>query len=569
MMAILFRLVILVFVALVAGCGGGGGAAEAVGSAPVPLANRPAGCGYDHIYVAVEKVRIHRSGVAAEADSAVTEVTLSPARRIDLLALTGGVLEELGTALLPAGHYTQVRLVLASGAGSSSLANAVQPTGGAPAALSTPSAQQSGLKLQGDFLVPAGRAGDVVLAGADLCQAVVQAGAPGSPQYQLRPVLSASVQLATGTQETPIASGSVMPLMGGGYVVSRKQGTDTWVLQRYGADGKSVGGEAVVTLPAVSELTEIAPLAGGGYASAWLVLVEFQRFGQSVYNVFTQSFTATGAPIGSPVLIAPTIPGWHWFTRPLANPRVAGLAGGGYVLVWAQHDGVASFLSIYARRFNADGTPAGTVQQVAPTGNGYLGVIGLSTGGYLVTFGIGMPDGAARAFGPDDTPLGPAQPAGPGWADYPINDGAPPAMAPLAGGGAVIAWVLQNFPYVRVQQLAPDATPLAGPRIVDDSIFAPPSDTHSSPAVLGLPDGGYVVAWIEAGEVHARRFSANGTPAREETRINLVTTSAQPPVAVVAMADGGFMICWSGVGADGVRRNYGRAFPAGGLLATL
>ena len=37
---------------------------------------------------------------------------VNPAQRIDLLDLTNGVLAELGQTPLPAGQYTQVRLVL-------------------------------------------------------------------------------------------------------------------------------------------------------------------------------------------------------------------------------------------------------------------------------------------------------------------------------------------------------------------------------------------------------------------------------------------------------------------------
>ena len=72
---------------------------------------------------------------------------LNPAQRIDLLALTNGVLAELGQTPLPAGQYTQVRLVLRpNGAGTP--ANAVVPTAsGAEIPLDTPSATQSGLKL--------------------------------------------------------------------------------------------------------------------------------------------------------------------------------------------------------------------------------------------------------------------------------------------------------------------------------------------------------------------------------------------------------------------------------------
>lgn len=310
----------------------------------------------------------------------------------------------------------------------------------------------------------------------------------------------------------------------------------------------------------------IAPLAGGGHTLVWLNLVEFRRLGGSIYQLMTQSFTAAGVPIGGPRAIAPTTPALYWFPRPIAMPQVAPLVGGGYVVVWGQ-DNAEGGLAINAQRFNADGTPAGAANQAAPLGTGYLGVIGLTTGGYLVIWGtFGSPDGAARAYAADDMPLGPARPAGPSWTDFPVDGGQPAVMAPLANGGAVIAWVRDAFPFVRVVVLAPDATPRAGSRVVDDSSAASPGYAHASPAVAGLADGGFVVAWVEAGEIHARRFAADGSPAGAETRINLESTDVGAPT-VVALANGGFVISWSGLGADGVRRNFAREFPPNGLLA--
>lgn len=365
--------------------------------------------------------------------------------------------------------------------------------------------------------------------------------------------------------EMPIVSGAIMPLMGGGYMVARKQPPNAWILQRFGADGQPDGAEATLAAP-TDETARIAPLTGGGYAAVWLELVQFERFGGSVYKLMAQSFSATGAPLGSPLQIAQSIPAFYWFPRPIAFPQVAALAGGGSVVVWAQGNG-AGGLAVNARRLGAGGTPAGAVRQVAAVGSGFLGVTALSSGAYLVTWGtFGAPDGDARTFGPHDAPLGPAQPAGPSWSDYPVNGGEPPVIAPLAGGGAVMVWLRDTLPYVRVQQLAPDAAPAGSARTVDDSTS--PAPTHKAPAVAGLPDGGYVVAWVEAGEVHARRFAASAAPAGEESRIDRVTTAVQPPIAVVPMAAGGFMISWSGLGTDGVRKTYARLFPAGGLLAT-
>lgn len=185
--------------AILAACGGGGGSSSAGdGSLRVALTDAPS-CGYEHVYVTIEKVRVHQSASAADAEGGWSELTLSPARRVDLLELTNGVVQELGTMPLPAGHYSQIRLVLASnsGTGTTSVANAVQPTGGVLIPLSTPSAQQSGLKLQAHFDVAAGQMADMVL-DFDACKSVVKAGNSGN--YNLKPVISVFQRIVSGVQ---------------------------------------------------------------------------------------------------------------------------------------------------------------------------------------------------------------------------------------------------------------------------------------------------------------------------------------------------------------------------------
>lgn len=185
------------FAALLAACGGGGGgSASADGSLRVALTDAPS-CGYDHVFVTIEKVSVHKSASASDTEAGWTDLTLSPPRQVDLLELTNGVLEELGTMPLEAGHYSQIRLVLASnsGTGTSSVANSVQPTGGTLTALATPSAQQSGLKLQANIDVAAGQMADVVL-DFDACKSIVKAGNSG--KYNLKPVVSVVPRVVSG-----------------------------------------------------------------------------------------------------------------------------------------------------------------------------------------------------------------------------------------------------------------------------------------------------------------------------------------------------------------------------------
>jgi hypothetical protein len=181
---------------VLAGCGGGGGDAAAPnGTLQLALTDAPS-C-YEHVYVTVEKARVHTSGGAADADLGWQELVLPAPKRVDLLNLTNGVLEELGSTQLPAGHYSQLRLVLAENGGSNPLANAVQPIGGQLVPLRTPSAQQSGLKLQVNVDIAAGQTADLVL-DFDACKSVVKAGNSGN--YNLKPVLSVTPRFASSIQ---------------------------------------------------------------------------------------------------------------------------------------------------------------------------------------------------------------------------------------------------------------------------------------------------------------------------------------------------------------------------------
>ena len=135
----------------IAACGGGGSSgpdASATGTLRLSLTDAPA-CGYDNVWVTVEKVRIHASATAADTDGGWSEVVLAAPQRIDLLTLTNGTLQPLGQTALPAGKYTQMRLVLGStapvGSPAGTLANSIKPTGGGEVEMTTPSALQSGL----------------------------------------------------------------------------------------------------------------------------------------------------------------------------------------------------------------------------------------------------------------------------------------------------------------------------------------------------------------------------------------------------------------------------------------
>jgi len=172
-------------VVLVGGCGGeeSGSTGSAPGTLGMSLTDSPA-CGFDEVNVTVRKVRVHKSSSASDIDAGWTDVTLNPARKINLLNLTNGVLDNLGQTPLAAGHYTQLRLVLDPNNGAG-LANSVVPSGGVETELVTPSAVQSGIKLVHEFDVPSGGRVDLVL-DFDACKSVV---VRSNGTFALKPVI--------------------------------------------------------------------------------------------------------------------------------------------------------------------------------------------------------------------------------------------------------------------------------------------------------------------------------------------------------------------------------------------
>jgi Domain of unknown function (DUF4382) len=178
--------------ALLTACGGGGGIGG-TGTLVVGITDAPS-CRYGdvvltNVFVTIDKVRVHRSATAEADGGGWTEIVPPAPMRLDLLHLTNGLVETVGQVQLPAGRYQQVRLVLAENSAAAPLANAVVPTGGTPVPLDTPSAQQSGLKINVDMDVPEGKVLDLVL-DFDACKSVVRRGSSG--RYNLQPVVTAT-----------------------------------------------------------------------------------------------------------------------------------------------------------------------------------------------------------------------------------------------------------------------------------------------------------------------------------------------------------------------------------------
>lgn len=329
--------------ALVA-CGGGSGDGGTVGplngTLRLALTDAPS-CGYDAVNITVQKVRVHQSATAGETDSGWSEVVLAPAKRVNLLTLSNGVLEELGQTPLPTGKYTQLRLVLASNDSTQPLANSVRPTGGVEVALKTPSGQQSGVKANINIDIAANQMADFVL-DFDACKSVVTAGNSG--QYLLKPVLTVVPRYVSGVmgyvdtglvlattsvsvQQAGVVVKATVPDSTGRFVLQPvAPGSYTLVLTAAGRStlvvtNVPVGADTVTALNTAT--TRLAPsLSASGTVNGAATVDTLVRATQTVAATttvevaggFVDSVTGNysfalpvGAPLVAPYLVAPGV----------------------------------------------------------------------------------------------------------------------------------------------------------------------------------------------------------------------------------------------------------------------
>ena len=133
----------------------------------------------------------------------------------------------------------------------------------------------------------------------------------------------------------------------------------------------ALGDAADLVMPSA---VSIAALAGGGFVVAWT--------GQDDNLVRGQVFSADGEPIGGRFLAETGNP-----SGTQLDPRVAGTADGGFVLLWSEQAGLD--VDVYAQEFTAGGVasaPGFQVNLQTPGAQDSAEVIALPGGGFAATW---------------------------------------------------------------------------------------------------------------------------------------------------------------------------------------
>jgi hypothetical protein len=266
----------------ISGCGGGSDNTR-TGVLKMGITDAPAApLTFDSVHVMVDKVVVvpaGREGLADDNPALPVVATFPNGVDVDILSLHF-LPQILGSATIPAGSYSQVRLILAPN--QPTLNNYAIVTGDPThRALTTPSAQETGLKIIGKFTVTAGVINTVLL-DFNPNTAIVRAGNSG--QLILKPtgirILEVSNSLAN--------SGAVT-----GQIVSSPFAT--WSSATVTAVQRNPSGSTVASGTVFSNFTSSNPGVWSAPFTVFLPPNGSAAVPSANYKLFVQAFSHTAA----------------------------------------------------------------------------------------------------------------------------------------------------------------------------------------------------------------------------------------------------------------------------------
>jgi len=285
-----------------------------------------------------------------------------------------------------------------------------------------------------------------------------------------------------------------------------------------------LGNEFLVntTTSDAQENPSVAMNASGAFVAVWE--------SDATPGVVAQRYDASGVAQGGEIAIdTPT-----QFAD--ADPAVAIDAAGNFVVAWFND----ADNTVRARRFAADGTPAGASFQVAAlalTASNPVPSVAITASGFT----IGWDNN-------DDTIHARLYDAGGNLVDE-VNHAVGhavqlPRVGATAAGDFVATYT--DGPEFGVGTVYAQRFSAAGDAVGGEVVVSADA-TNRTPVVGVRADGSFVVAWAgSSGGIFARHYDAGGAPLAGATQLDSPFTEAEATPTVGVDADGNFVVAWRG-----------------------
>lgn len=306
---------------------------------------------------------------------------------------------------------------------------------------------------------------------------------------------------ADGQQGIPQTTG----LSGGGFVVTwvsgGQDGSSAGVYgQLYAANGAAVGSEFQVNTYTTNaqNTQQITALSNGGFVVTWSSAGQDGSFS----GIYGQRYAADGTAAGVEFRVN-TIT-----TDSQFGQQVTALSSGGFVVTWMSIYQDGDHYGIFGQRYAADGSAAGTEFQVNTYTTGQQSdqqITALNDGGFVVTWMSNWQDGSiygvfAQRYAADGSAAGSEFQVN----TYTIDKQDNPQITALSDGGFVVTWVsavqdaLSNSNIandgVYGQRYAADGTPV-GTEFLINTFTTGHQNAQQVTALIG---GGFVVTWVSS-----------------------------------------------------------------------
>lgn len=315
--------------------------------------------------------------------------------------------------------------------------------------------------------------------------------------------------------------------------------------QRFDGGGNAQGGNFRVSdsgVPGDQSLSGCWTGPDGVTLVAW----DDRRFGITG-DIFAQLLDASGVPLDTNFRVNDDQVG----QANQYEPVVGGDSSGRFVVAWMDGRGRNwKDWNVFCQRFGPTGERLGSNIQVT-TDDSIQWVPGLAvapSGRFLVCWEDQrtgeQSDVYARVFDADGTPLGP---------EFIVNgDGGNQSQASVtaaasSNGEFLVAWADRRAgdDDIYVQRLSSAGQKLGANRRVSDASTA----GQITPHVAGGPRGGYVVAWVDVRtgdqDIYGQRLAGDGSLLGGNFRVNDDSASSQQRVSsVAATAFGTFLVAW-------------------------
>lgn len=363
---------------------------------------------------------------------------------------------------------------------------------------------------------------------------------------------------------------AIAMLSGGGFVVSwtdiASEGTADVKAHMFDGRGSSLGDEFVVntTLSGNQNASGITALANDGFAVVWQDGADLEGAERSS-GVKLQIYKNGGIAVG----VESRVDGFEGLgTAGTYRTAVAKLSDNRFVVTWVQFYGVAgdfdSYLNtdIKAQIYDVDGQKIGNgflVNKVTLGGQGQPAVTGLAGGGFVVSWADSSRNltnahdyfnVSARIYDPFGEPVG---------SDFRVNTHTfeaqvVPSITSLTNGGFVVTWFDLGHQVVTrdYHSIIGQIFDAAGKKVGKEfAVHKQVDAAQYDHVVTALSDGSFVVAWVDGalqspdfsvGSLRAQVFSADGKKQGGVLEVSKDNLNSDP--AIAAGADGSFVISW-------------------------